>query len=265
MAKKPSEFLIWELRRRRTMEGLTQEEWATRINYSAQHVSSIELGNRRALPDYLKLVDREFGTSLEAFYEEFVRNEADPVWLREWIIYEQQARALRWCEFAWVPGLLQTEEYARAIFGADGRLTADEIERRVTDRMSRQRILYGDDPPQLTAIIDEGILRRPVVGPAVMREQLFHLVRLNNEHRRIRVHVVESAIGAYAGLDGPFVLATLPDNEEVGYLDNRLRGQVVQGAPERADLRAHWEATLAEAMTLQQSTELMSEVAKTWI
>lgn len=264
MAMKHSEFLIWELRRLRTREKLTQEAWATRVHYSPQHVSAVERGHRPPLPDYLASVDKKFGTSLTEFYEQYVRYESDPVWLSEWITYEQRAVALRWYEVAWVPGLLQTEEYARAVFGADGRLPADQVEERVQRRLKRQQRLFGDQPPYLTAVIDEGVLHRPIGGPAVMREQLHHLVRLNTEHRRIRIHVVPSNVGAYAGLAGPFVIATLPENDEVGYLDNRLNGQVVQGADDLADLRAQWEATLAEALTLQQSTELIAEVAKTW-
>ncbi|WFE37712.1 Scr1 family TA system antitoxin-like transcriptional regulator [Micromonospora sp. WMMD998] len=71
-------------------------------------------------------------------------------------------------------------------------------------------------------------------------------------------------VGAYAGLDGPFVVATRADLVDVGYLDNRLRGQVVERADEVAALREQWEAILAEALTLQQSTELITEVAKSW-
>lgn len=265
MSMKHSEYLIWELRRLRTREGLTQEAWAERMHYSPQHVSAVERGDRPALPDYLTSVDRQLGTSLAEFYEQFVKDETAPVWLREWITYEQQAIALRWYEVAWVPGLFQTQEYARALFGADGRLPVEEVEDRVDHRLKRQQRLFGDQPPHLVAVIDEGVLHRPIGGPAVMREQLFHLVRLNTEQRRIRIHVVPAGVGAYAGLDGPFVLATLPENDEAGYLDNRLNGQVVQGAADLADLRAQWEATLAEAMTLQQSTDLIAEVAKTWI
>ncbi|HEY0697006.1 MAG TPA: DUF5753 domain-containing protein, partial [Micromonospora sp.] len=184
---------------------------------------------------------------------------------REWIEIEQQSKALRWYEMAWVPGLLQTEGYARAVFATDGRLSAEEIEVRVAARLGRQRMLLGDSPPHFVGIVDEAVLRRAVGGSAVMREQLFHLVRLNEEHRRVRIHVVPASVGTYSGLDGPLILATLPEGGEIGYLDNRLRGVTVNRPAEIADIREYWEATLAEAMTLHQSTELIREVAKTWI
>lgn len=172
---------------------------------------------------------------------------------------------LRWYELAWVPGLLQTEAYARAVFGADGQLTAEEIEARVADRLSRQARLTGEHPPQLIVVLDETLLRRPVGGPAVMREQVYHLARLNAEDRRIRIYVVRTSVGACIGLDGAFILATLPGGEEVAYLGDRIAGRVTERMADIVLVRQHWEETLAEALTLQQSTDLMIEVAKSWM
>ncbi|MFF5069749.1 helix-turn-helix transcriptional regulator [Micromonospora olivasterospora] len=261
-----AEILLDELRHARTSRGLSQDEFGRLINYSGTHVSAVETGTRPPTADYVAAIDRalQTGGMFTRLLDRLSDLDADPPWLREWITYEQQARALRWYEVAWIPGLLQTEAYARAVFGSDGRLSVAEVETRVAARLTRQKILSGDDPLQLVVIVDETALRRPVGGAAVMREQLFHLVHLNQSSRRVRIHVVPQEVGAYAGLDGPFVIATLPDLTDIGYLDNRLQGQIVERVAAVSALREQWEATLAEALTLQQSTDLILELAKSW-
>ncbi|MGC5331104.1 helix-turn-helix domain-containing protein [Micromonospora sp. DT62] len=267
MTMTAAEILLDELRRARTSRGLSQDDFGKLISYSGTHVSAVENGTRPPTGDYVAAVDRALTTGgmFTRLLERLSELDAAPLWLREWITFEQQARALRWYEVAWVPGLLQTEAYARAVFGSDGWLSAEEVETRVAARLARQQILSGDDSPQIVAVVDDAALRRPVGGAAVMREQLFHLAQLNQDSRRVRIHVVPQGVGAYAGLDGPFVIATLPGLVDVGYLDNRLRGQVVERAAEVAALREQWEAILAEALTLHQTTELILEVAKSWI
>lgn len=266
MGMTAGEILLDELRRARTARGLSQDEFGKMINYSGTHVSSVETGARHPTSGYVAAIDSALKTG--GIYLRLLEHLSDlngePLWLHEWITVEQQARTLRWCEVAWVPGLLQVEAYARAIFGSDGSIDGAEVESRISARLARQQCLASDNPPQVVAVVDESALRRPIGGAAVMREQLFYLAQLNQDNRRIRVHVVPCSVGAYAGLDGPFVIATSADLGDVGYLDNRLRGQVVERPAEVAALREQWEATLAEALTLNQSTELMMEVAKAW-
>ncbi|GHJ13078.1 MULTISPECIES: helix-turn-helix domain-containing protein [unclassified Micromonospora] len=266
MTMTAAEVLLDELRHARASRGLSQDDFGKLISYSGTHVSAVETGSRPPTGDYAASIDRALKTGgmFARLLDRLSELDAAPLWLREWITFEQQARTLRWYEVAWVPGLLQTEAYARAVFGSDGRISAEEVETRVAKRLARQQILASDDPPHLVAVLDDAVLRRPVGGPAVMREQLFHLAQLSQHRRRVRIHVVPRGVGAYAGLDGPFVVATLADLVDVGYLDNRLRGQVVERTPEVAALREQWEAILAEALTLQQSSELITEVAKSW-
>jgi transcriptional regulator with XRE-family HTH domain len=261
-----AEFLLDELRHIRLSMKLNQDDFGKLINYSGSHVSAVEVGTRPPKEDYLAAIDKRFNTGglFVRLFKKVIESDTAPPWLRKVINVEQQATFLRWFELAWVPGLLQTEAYARAIFATDGRLAVEEIEVRVAARLKRQERLFGEAPPQLVAVLDEAVLHRAVGGAAVMREQLFHLVRLNEEHHRTRIHVVPSIVGAYPGLAGPFIIATLPEREEVVFLDNRLQGQMVERPDDVAEVRNHWEDTLAEALTLAQSTELLSKVAKTW-
>lgn len=118
-------------------------------------------------------------------------------------------------------------------------------------------------PPLLTAVLDESVLRRPVDGPAVMREQLRALADACSEPL-VRVQVVPSTVGAYAGLNGPFVLATGSDNRIAGYLDNQLQGQVVSEPAEIAAILAAGENVRGETLSHWQSVDLIREVAESW-
>ncbi|MFI7603533.1 Scr1 family TA system antitoxin-like transcriptional regulator [Micromonospora sp. NPDC049366] len=187
----------------------------------------------------------------------------DPVWFRPWQEIEREAVSLRSFESAVLPGLVQTEAYARAVLGGAGLIPRGDVERLLTARLNRQGILTRDDPPQFTAVVDEAVLRRPVGGRTVMHEQLRALVAACAEPH-VRVHVVPSSVGAYAGLNGPFVIATAPDHRMAGYLDNQLQGQVVSEPDDIAAMMSAWENVRGEALSHSQSLDLITEVAETW-
>ena len=149
-------------------------------------VSAVELGQQPPTGKYLELVDRalETGGLFGRMSTELVSLDKAQVWLRGWRAILAEARALRWFDPLHVPGLLQTEGYARAIFESDRLLDADEVERRLTDRMDSQQVLYADRPPHLVAVLDESVLRRRVGGRKMMCEQAVHLARLATEHPR---------------------------------------------------------------------------------
>lgn len=158
---------------------------------------------------------------------------------------------------------LQTEAYARAVLTGGGLIARADIERLLAARLVRQGILRQDDPPQFTAVVDEGVLRRPVGGPATMRDQLAALVTACAEPH-VRVHVVPSTVGFYAGLNGPFVIATSADHRAAVYLDNQLQGHVVSEPGDIAAILTVWEDVRGEALSQRQSVDLVREVAETW-
>lgn len=98
-----------------------------------------------------------------------------------------------------------------------------------------------------------------------MREQLRHLVTVSAAHPRVRLHVVPTGIGAYAGLNGPFVLATSPTDEDLVFMDTPRRGIVLDHGDDVHAIRQSWEAVRAEALSHQQSIEMIEEVAESWI
>ncbi|WP_371685827.1 DUF5753 domain-containing protein [Micromonospora sp. MW-13] len=187
----------------------------------------------------------------------------EPIWFRPWQEIEREAVSLRWYESMVLPGLLQTEAYARAVLGGTGLIALGDVERHLATRLARQDILRRDDPPQFTAVVDEAVLRRPVGGPETMRGQLHALVAACGQPH-VRVHVVPSRVGAYAGLNGPFVIAASVDHRLAGYLDNQLQGQVVSDPDDIAAILGAWENVRGEALSHWQSVDLITEVAQTW-
>ncbi|MDM4718367.1 DUF5753 domain-containing protein [Micromonospora sp. WMMA1363] len=187
----------------------------------------------------------------------------DPVWFRPWQEIERDAVSLRSYESVVLPGLLQTEAYARAVLSGGGLRGDADVDRLLAARLARQGILTSDDPPQLTAVVDESALRRPVGGRETMREQL-HALTAACKAPHVRVHVVPSTVGAYAGLNGPFVIATSDDHRVAGYLDNQLQGQVVSDPADLAAILAAWENVRGEALSHWQSVDLLTEVAESW-
>ncbi|GAB3801555.1 helix-turn-helix domain-containing protein [Micromonospora zhanjiangensis] len=184
-----------------------------------------------------------------------------PTWLREWIEWEREAIALHWFELAYVPGLLQTEPYARATLPS-GRWTVEEIDQLVAARIKRHAILTRAAPPQLVAVMDEGALRRQVPGkPEIMREQLGHLAHCA-EAEIAQIHVVPSDVGLYVGLAGQFIVAELPDGRRAAHADNQLNAQFVDDPAEVARLAQSWEQVRSLALPANQSLDLIKKAAK---
>ncbi|MGB2570854.1 helix-turn-helix domain-containing protein [Micromonospora citrea] len=258
-------YVLNELRLLRASLGLSQDDFGRRIGYSGSHVSSVETGGRPPTREYMTVIDdrHDTGGRYLRMLQELAKLDATPTWLREWIEFEREATTLRWFELSYLPGLLQTERYARATL-AGGRFTTEEVDRLVTARLERQAVLHREQPPQLIAVVDETVLRRPVLDqPGLMAEQLDHLAELaQREH--IQVHVVPTDAGMYLGLAGQFIIAELPDGTRIAHADNQLRAQIVDASADVARLAKTWEIVRNEALPRRQSMDLIKEVAKSW-
>ncbi|MBF9130824.1 helix-turn-helix transcriptional regulator [Plantactinospora sp. S1510] len=260
-----TEYVLEELRLFRTSRKLSQEEFGKTIGYSGSHVSSVETGQRPPTSEYMRQIDQAFetGGTFERMLLRLSKLDSTPAWLREWIEWERSAQLLRWYEPAYIPGLLQTEAYARATM-TGVHLTPEQVEQRVQSRLDRQALLTADNPPQFVFVVDEMVLRRPMRGqPTVMAQQLDHLITLA-ELPHVQILVVPREVGVYPGLQGGFILATLPDQSVVAHLDHQVRAQIVDRAEDLATLQGTWEAIRSEALPRTQSLELIREAAKEW-
>ncbi|GAB3797045.1 Scr1 family TA system antitoxin-like transcriptional regulator [Micromonospora zhanjiangensis] len=177
-----------------------------------------------------------------------------PAWVRQWIEIERTAVALRWYESAVIPGLLQTEAYARAVLASGPR--AGDADDDVDARMRRQVAVFDRSrPPLAVFVIDEAALRR---GPVdIMAAQLDHLVDMAE---RTMINVVPFSAGLHPGQAGPFVIATTPDGEDVGYLDDQEAGRVTYDV---ASLRAVWDTVRSVALPRDLTTDFLR--ARSWL
>ncbi|MET7969990.1 DUF5753 domain-containing protein [Micromonospora sp. NPDC005305] len=227
-------------------------------------MSAIETGCKPPTLSYLAAVDEALATGgyFATLWDELVKGDAAPVWLREWIEIEREAIALRWYEHAFVPGLLQTEGYARATFRA-ARVPTSHLDQRVAARMERQAVLSRDPAPQLFVVLDEMVVRRACGGSDVMAEQLEHLMACAQQPH-IQLHIVPTSAGIYSGLAGAFILADLSDGSRAGYVDNQLAAQIVEQPDGVASLGLSWDAVRGEALPLGLTLDVLQEAAKTW-
>jgi transcriptional regulator with XRE-family HTH domain len=254
-----------ELRQARMRAGLTQDQLAEQIAYSPSLVGHVETGSRAPSLDFAVRADEALGTGgLLARLQPFVRSEAYPAWFRDWVEIEREATSLRWFEPLLVPGLLQTEEYARAVLAAAHPASADgEVDRLVAARLDRQAILTCEEPPLLWVILDEGVLHRPVGGPKVMAEQIDRLI-VAARQPRIMFQVVPSDAGAHPGLAGQFVIAGFDGQPDVAYLDNALTGQVVERPGDVARVALLYDILKAEALSPRASVDLARKAIERW-
>lgn len=251
-----ADFLIAELRAARATRKMNQDEFGKLAKYSGSHVSAVETGGRPPTEDYVAAIDE--GLQTGGIYSRLLAKvttfDDAPVWLRPWLEYEHEAVSLRSCHPLVVPGLLQTEAYARAVM-ASGLLGAEEVEKRLAVRLERQRaVLDRDDPPLTTFVIGMAALRTG--DPKVLREQLEHLARLS-ERPRVLVHVVPETAGFWAGQQGPFVIASFKSGDDVAFLDDHLQGRVITDSSMVAALQRSWDVVRAVALPRDLSRDLI--------
>jgi transcriptional regulator with XRE-family HTH domain len=221
-----------ELRHHRERAGLSQTDLAALVNVSHDVISKIETGERPPAKDFPERLDAvpELDTRgglarLWGNLRKGLRHRAVPGWFQPWTDIEAQAATLRWYEPLLVPGLFQTEDYARAILAARPGNKHDDLEDQVAVRMDRQAILARADAPQLWSVVDEGVLHRPVSGLKVMHDQLEHLADLAG-NPQTTIQVIPASAGAHAGLLGGFIIADLDGSPGMVYLETAAEGEI---------------------------------------
>ncbi|MEU7989929.1 helix-turn-helix domain-containing protein [Streptosporangium canum] len=224
-----------QLRRLREQRHITLEAAGHAIRASHSKISRMELGRVgfrvRDVADLLTLygvTDDDERQPLLALVERanvtgwwHNYNDILPSWFETYVGLEESATGIRNYEVQFVPGLLQSEGYARAVvklgFPA---APEEELERRVRLRMARQRLLRGAEPPHLWAVLDEAVLRRPLGGAEVMREQIDHILQAL-ELPNVTVQIVPFSVGGHAAAGGPFSILRFsqPDLPDVVYME----------------------------------------------
>ncbi|MFC6085089.1 helix-turn-helix domain-containing protein [Sphaerisporangium aureirubrum] len=253
-----------ELRECRRRANVTQERLAEITQFSRSMLAFVERGERTPTRDLAQRCDDALsaGGDLVRLWTRLTRD-ASPRWFRGWLEIEQEAHTLHTWEPLVVPGLLQTEDYARTIIRGEAGITAAQVEKAVFARMERQRIFAREAPPMLWAVIDEGVLNRPVGGNDVMRDQVRRLLEAV-ETPYIGIQVVPTALGVTTGLLGGFVIAQTPDSPDTVYIESATHGQVSNRPGDVKVIQSSYDTVRAEAQPQPGSIELIREAEKRW-
>ncbi|MFJ8636197.1 helix-turn-helix domain-containing protein [Streptomyces sp. NPDC093568] len=250
-----------ELRALRTGAGLTSGEAARLAGWHQSKVSRIETGASGVKPADVRLLLDVYGVEDSQLRELLLvlagsdegggrhhwwhayRGVLPPTY-RDFISLESQARAMRTLETSVVPGLLQTPEYARAVtraaVGGLGPDAEDRLDALVAVRLARQDVLRADPPLELSAVLDEAVLRREIGGPEVMARQLSRLMEAARLPQ-VRLQVLPFRAGEHVGITGPFVIFSFSSTSDldVVVLDHLTSSLYLE---RKEDLRAYTEA-----------------------
>lgn len=245
------------LKAQRAKHRMTQARAGAAINVSASLIAAIENGRSIPQPDTAAQLDAFFGTGdeIQKAAKE-ARDDARPMWLRPWADQEARATLLRAWQPLIIPGLLQVESYTRTMLQG-GWLADDAIGRTLQVRQDRRAATIDrPEPPTLSAIISEFALM--CAPPDVGRDQMKHLLEISYRPK-VQLLVVPRSAGLHMGLQGAFVLATLPGNNRSGYVDDQLRGRVVTEADDLDQLEVSWEIVSGLALPVQPSRDLIQK------
>ncbi|WP_433377449.1 helix-turn-helix domain-containing protein [Streptosporangium sp. CA-115845] len=261
----PAQRFGRELGRARREAGLSQERLANHLGVSTSLIGHIETGNRNPSLDLAARCDEFFKTDDQ--FTHLCRNITAPTgprWFLRWSEeIEPRARVMRSWDPLLVPGLLQTENYARAVFRGGLATSEQEIEDQVSARIRRQLILKKESPPVLWALIDEWVLRRPIGGRDVMYEQLDHLAAVAG-WQNVKVQLVPHDTFCIAGLMSGFVLAELPDAPTAVSIESSGAGEVSAEHNLVTTVWDRYDRLRAEALRPSQSLEMIKEVRDQW-
>ncbi|MEV4625563.1 helix-turn-helix transcriptional regulator [Micromonospora sp. NPDC049523] len=242
----------------RAERAVTQDQVADAIQVSSSLIAAFETSRLVPQPDTAKALDEYFGTGDEiqqASAEARKDRRPAPSWFLPWRHAEETAATLRYFQANLLPGLLQTEAYARAVFASTGLHTDEEVASRVALRMERQAtILDREDRPTFVFVLDAVTLR--CGPPRIAKDQLLHLADVG-ARPNIFVHVVPDSAGLYAGRNGTFALATIEGGNMVGLLEDFYEDRVVAEPSRVTGMDRTWQAIGAVALPCDQSTNLI--------
>ncbi|MFF8588585.1 helix-turn-helix domain-containing protein [Streptomyces althioticus] len=250
------------VRRLRTAAGLTQAELGALTHVVSTRITQIERASgAKPTLELARALDTALGADdLLVELWPYVYREAFPDWSRKFMEYSERAVAVRQYAAHVVPGLLQTEDYARAVLKVGRTLSSEaQLEERVALRMGRQGRLDAPDRPQLWVVLDEAVLRRPVGGLPVMRDQLARLLAAAAKPH-ITVQVLPFDQGEHEVMGGSLTVLTMPDGTEVAYTEGAHHGQLVEEPDEVASLALTYDRLRAAALPPLMSLDMIRSV-----
>ncbi|MEE4543332.1 helix-turn-helix transcriptional regulator [Streptomyces sp. V4-01] len=241
--------------------GLSREEFGRRVGLSKHTIASIETGRRMPDPDFVVRAEPVLGNTgaLRKAIAHVRRQAGLATWFRRWARLETSASALCTYECRLLPGLLQTEAYARALF--EGRLpplSDEEIETQLTARLERQ-VLLMNPHIAFSFVLDEHLFLRGSGGIDVTRELITSVLEASSR-RNVEVQILPLDVGVHPGLNGPIVLLETPENRWFAYSEGQETGQLVTDAKAISVLHLRYAKLRSQALSPVETRSLLERM-----
>ncbi|WP_274562817.1 helix-turn-helix domain-containing protein [Streptomyces spiramyceticus] len=250
------------LRFYRERAGISQEALSRRIGFSKSQVAMVERGERPPKGTFVPSADEVLGAqgALLAAAKE-LRVSHLPSWFKAFVDEEANAVSLHSYVTHVVPGLLQIEAYARAVFSCHyPPLDDEEIEGRVAARLERQKLFQRKPVPAIGFVLELAALSRPIGGPQVLQEQLDHVLDVARL-RNVEIQLMPPYRLTHAGLDGPMTLLETTERRQLAYVEGQSGSYFVSEQPSLGDLFGKYGILRAQAHSPEESVKLIEQVA----
>ncbi|MFE1858778.1 helix-turn-helix domain-containing protein [Streptomyces anandii] len=250
-----------QLKLRREAVGMRAGEFGKATGYGEDLVYKIESGKRIPRPEYLDRADEVLGAGgLLAAMKEDVAKVRYPKKVR--VLAEMEAKAVEIATYECniIAGLLQTQEHARSVIGAaQPPYSPDDVERMVTARVARQSVFERDPAPAISFVLEEGVLRRPIGGRMVWRQQLERLLEVGRLHNVV-LQVMPMSCDTHSGLDGRIELLKFADGTAVGRSDGAFNGRPIHDPKHLRILELRYGTIRAQALSPRESLTLIEQL-----
>jgi transcriptional regulator with XRE-family HTH domain len=242
--------------------GLSREEFGDQVGLSKHTVASVELGRRMPDPEFAERAEGVLGNTgaLQRAAQHLARQPGLAAWFRRWAQLEATAITLYTYECRLIPGLLQTEAYARTLFRNQlPPLDDEQIEAQWTARAERQRLLRERPNTAFAFVLEEHLFRRRTGGVEVTRELIDHVLEIA-ELRNVEIQIMPTVRETHAGLDGPMQLLETPENKWFAYCEGQRGGLLISDPKEVSVLQRRYARMRSQALTLDDSVSLLQRM-----
>ncbi|WP_405720902.1 helix-turn-helix domain-containing protein [Streptomyces sp. NBC_01537] len=246
----------------RERAGLTQEQLAPLVRYSIQTVASIEQGRRLPPKDFIDRAEEALDAFnvLRAAAKHLSRQPGLAAWFRQWAELEQTAVALNTYECRVIPGLLQTEAYARAVtLNVPPPPTEEQVEQRVAARLARQELLHREPLIAFSFIIEQAVIERFTGGTEVTRGLIDNLLTCA-ELVNVELQIMPLRQPDHAGTDGSMQLLETPEHIWLGYSEGQKTGQLISNPDDVSVLKMRYAKLRSQALTPEDSVSLVKRI-----
>lgn len=253
------DVLASQLSRLREASGKSLAQLAEDTRYDRSYLHRLETGERLSERPVMKALDDVYEAGgLLVWLWKRARKEAARERFREFMSWEAQATIMHKYMVA-VPGLIQTEAYARTVLSSQPMTSTDELETQIAERLARQDILRRDPPPNVRVILDEAAIRRPVADVKVWREQLQHIVDAT-QSPNVVVQLLPFVAGSHDLMGGSLSLLWMPDGTGVAYLEGSKSGEVIEDPAVVALHRLSYDRVRDSALSPAESASFIERV-----